>query len=67
MAADSIDSFHHALDPVDLAICERLRDGIGRGLPEAEGRVWHAHPVWFLGRNPVVGYSRLKSCMRLMF
>ncbi|HRP07567.1 MAG TPA: hypothetical protein PLL69_03675 [Gemmatimonadales bacterium] len=29
--------------------------------------MWHAHPVWFLDGNPIVGYSRLKSGMRLMF
>jgi hypothetical protein len=36
-------------------------------LPEAENKVWHAHPVWFLDTNPVVGYSKLKTCVRLLF
>ena len=40
---------------------------IAQGLPEAEGKIWHRHPVWFLDGNPIVGYSKLKDCVRLMF
>jgi hypothetical protein len=36
-------------------------------LPEAEQKIWHAHPVWFLEGNPVVGYHRLKDGLRLLF
>ena len=36
-------------------------------LPDAENKIWHAHPVWFLEGNPVVGYSKLKDSVRLMF
>ena len=43
----------------DRAICDLLAEAIHRGLPEAEARIWHAHPVWFLDGNPVVGYSKL--------
>lgn len=48
-------------------ICDALRQEIDQGLPEAESKVWHAHPVWFLGGNPIVGYSKLKNCIRLLF
>lgn len=63
----TIDAFHGALSVSDREICERLRAAIETHLPEAEGKIWHAHPVWFLDGNPIVGYSRLKSCVRLMF
>lgn len=63
----TIDTFHAALAPDDRAICDVLRQAITRNLPDATGRIWHAHPVWFLKDNPIVGYSRLKSCVRLMF
>jgi hypothetical protein len=53
--------------PGDRKICELLAREIERRLPEAENKVWHAHPVWFLDGNPVVGYSRLKDCVRLFF
>jgi hypothetical protein len=53
--------------PNDRAICDLLAELIDRALPEAENRIWHAHPVWFLDGNPVVGYSKLKDCVRLLF
>lgn len=51
----------------DRKICELLAKEIEQGLPEAENKVWHAHPVWFLDGNPIVGYSKLKNCVRLLF
>lgn len=51
----------------DRSICDTLMGVIGGGLAEAEGRIWHAHPVWFLDGNPIVGYGELKDCVRLMF
>ena len=23
---------------------------------EADSKIWHAHPVWFIDDNPIVGY-----------
>ena len=51
----------------DQRTCELLAQEIERTLPEAENKVWHAHPVWFLDGNPVVGYSKLKAGVRLLF
>ncbi|MCA9324383.1 DUF1801 domain-containing protein [Candidatus Saccharibacteria bacterium] len=48
-------------------ICETLRVLLATGLPEAEARVWHGHPVWFLDGNPIVGYSVQKKGAQLMF
>ena len=48
-------------------ICELLAQEIDRNLPDAENKIWHAHPVWFFHGNPVVGYSKLKNCVRLLF
>jgi hypothetical protein len=64
--ADIVD-YHRKLAPADQEICELLAAEIERGLPEAESKVWHAHPVWFLDGNPIVGYDRLKDAVRLMF
>ena len=60
-------TYHAALLPEDLRICELLAREITASLPEAENKVWHGHPVWFLDGNPVVGYSKLKNCVRLLF
>ncbi|MEJ7736327.1 MAG: DUF1801 domain-containing protein [Chitinophagaceae bacterium] len=51
----------------DIEICNILSQEISRNLPEAENKIWHAHPVWFLDGNPIVGYSKLKNYIRLLF
>ena len=62
-----ISDYHLKLDETDREICEVLAAEISRGLPEASCKVWHAHPVWFIDGNPIVGYHRLKHDLRLMF
>ncbi len=59
--------YHQTLAADDRAICELLAKTITQALPEAESKVWHGHPVWFLDGNPVVGYSKLKGDVRLLF
>ena len=51
----------------DKKICNILAAEIDSSLPEAESKIWHAHPVWFLDGNPIVGYSKQKAGIRLMF
>lgn len=48
-------------------ICELLASEIAKGLPEAENKVWHGHPVWFLDGNPIVGYAARKNSIQLLF
>lgn len=48
-------------------ICDQLAVHIDIALKEAESKIWHAHPVWFLNGNPIVGYSKQKAGIRLMF
>ncbi|MCA9105063.1 MAG: DUF1801 domain-containing protein [Planctomycetales bacterium] len=66
MHAD-VTQYNASLEATDREIGERLAEYIDRCLPEAENKIWHAHPVWFLDGNPVAGYSKLKNCMRLLF
>ncbi len=49
------------------AICDCLALEICTILPHAENKIWHAHPVWFLDGNPIVGYHELKNSVRLLF
>ncbi len=51
----------------DQEICNLLASTITKQLTDAENKIWHAHPVWFLAGNPIVGYSKLKAGIRLMF
>ncbi|MCE8025731.1 DUF1801 domain-containing protein [Billgrantia aerodenitrificans] len=62
-----IHDYNQRQEPSDKAICDLLAETIERHLPEAESKVWHAHPVWFLDDNPIVGYKKLKHCVRLLF
>jgi len=60
-------AYNDTQSAADKAICDLLAREIAQALPEAENRIWHRHPVWFLDGNPVAGYSKLKSCIRLLF
>jgi len=62
-----VKKYNAAQTPSDRAICKLLAEQIDRHLPEAENKIWHGHPVWFLDGNPIVGYSKLKHCVRLLF
>jgi hypothetical protein len=60
-------AYHKKLSAADRAICTKLSKEILSIVPDAENKVWHGHPVWFLDGNPIVGYHRLKDSMRLLF
>lgn len=60
-------TYHEKQSEVDKAICNLLASTINKALPDAENKIWHAHPVWFLEGNPTVGYSKQKDGIRLMF
>ena len=62
-----IRAYNNKQTPEEKKICNLLAEEINRGLPEAENKIWHAHPVWFLDGNPIVGYSKLKDSVRLLF
>lgn len=59
--------YNKALSATDREIVNLLAAEITKGLPKAENKIWHAHPVWFLEGNPIVGYSKLKGSVRLLF
>ena len=59
--------YNAKLNIEEQAICQRLAEVITNELTEAESKIWHGHPVWFLDGNPIVGYSKQKAGIRLMF
>ena len=62
-----IEAYHATLPDAARAVCDLLAREIQAALPDADGKVWHRHPVWFLDGNPVAGYSLLKGGVRLLF
>lgn len=62
-----IQQYNDSQSNIDREICNLLAEEIYKALPEAESKIWHRIPVWFLDGNPIVGYGKLKSCIRLLF
>jgi hypothetical protein len=63
----AIMTYNSKMSAHDKTICDLLANTIDAALAEAENKIWHAHPVWFLEGNPIVGYSKQKAGIRLMF
>ncbi len=63
----TIEEYAIGLNKEEQDICQFLFTIINQHLPEAESKIWHRHPVWFLDGNPIVGYSKEKRGIRLMF
>jgi hypothetical protein len=69
---EAILEYNAAQSPGDGQICVALSKAIdrhlrGKGAGEVQNKIWHRHPVWFLDGNPIVGYHKLKDCVRLLF
>jgi hypothetical protein len=62
-----IQAYNNRQTTTDRQICDLLATTIDSVLTEAESKIWHAQPVWFLDGNPIVGYSKQKPGWRLMF
>ncbi|MCC6661413.1 MAG: DUF1801 domain-containing protein [Phycisphaerales bacterium] len=68
-----IAAYNAAQSAPDRRICGRLARAIDAHYSGPKGRtgvtckVWHRHPVWFMDGNPIVGYSTLRGCVRLLF
>ncbi len=60
-------AYNHSQTANDMEICNILAKEICEDLPELENKIWHGHPVWFLDWNPVVGYSKQKGGIKLLF
>ena len=59
--------YSESLSERDRQICQRLMEAIERRLPQATSKIWHGNPVWFIDDNPIVGYSKLKNHVQLLF
>jgi uncharacterized protein YdhG (YjbR/CyaY superfamily) len=62
-----IEVFNQKLDQPERDIALEICALIAQKMPEAEGKVWHGHPVWFMEGNPIVGYSLKKSGIEMLF
>lgn len=67
MKGDEIGAYAQGQEPAFRKTCDSLRGLIDAALPKASSKVWHGSPVWFIGENPVVGYSATKKAVNLLF
>lgn len=64
---ESIEGYEDKLAPELRAVVRVLRAEIERSLPAATSKVWHGHPIWFDGDNPIVGYDARKATVTILF
>jgi hypothetical protein len=63
----SIQDYNEKWNTNESEICNLLSSLIDKHLSQSMCKIWHAHPVWFINENPIVGYSIQKRGIRLMF
>jgi hypothetical protein len=63
----NISEYNDLQEGVFKNICDLLKNEIDKGLPSAESKIWHGHPVWFDNGNPLVGYAKRKNDVQLLF
>lgn len=62
-----IKAYNEKYSVAEREIFDQIANIIDYELNDAESKIWHAHPVWFMEGNPIVGYSKQKAGVRLMF
>lgn len=62
-----IKSYYESFTEEEIEICNILHNLINAQFGKESGKIWHAHPVWFVEGNPIVGFSKLKNGIRLLF
>ncbi len=61
----TIEDYNNSLSEKEIG--DKLYNIISENLTESKAKIWHGHPVWFIEGNPIVGYSKQKAGIRLMF
>ncbi|MDP3130636.1 MAG: DUF1801 domain-containing protein [Bacillota bacterium] len=64
---DQIDEYSSQLDPDLQEICGKLRQEIDSRLANRQSKLYHGAPVWFIDDIPIVGYSKKKGAIALLF
>jgi len=62
-----IENYNASQSVEDQKICIAILEKINKYLSESKSKIYHGSPVWFIDDNPIVGYSKLKNCIQLLF
>lgn len=63
----SVAEYNEQLAPEFRELADQLAKSFKKQVPQAEAKVWHGHPVWFIEGNPVFGYSLKKAGLEVLF
>lgn len=63
----SVAEYSEQLAPEFRELADQLAKSFKKQVPQAEAKVWHGHPVWFIEGNPVFGYSLKKAGLEILF
>ena len=63
----SVAEYSEQLAPEFRELADQLAKSFKKQVPQAEAKVWHGHPVWFIEGNPVFGYSLKKAGLEVLF
>ncbi len=53
----TIDEYNISLSEALAPIGEQLTRLIDESLPDADGVIWHGHPVWMSGKSPIAAFK----------
>jgi hypothetical protein len=64
---DEIANYHKSFSPQQVKVMKMLREELDTVLGQQHAKLWHGAPVWFVGQNPVAGYSVNSRGVCLLF
>lgn len=64
---NDIVNYNNELAPDFQALAKQFCANISETVPQAQGKLWHGHPVWFIDGNPIAGYSLKKAGLEVLF
>ncbi|AJT41047.1 DUF1801 domain-containing protein [Psychromicrobium lacuslunae] len=62
----SVAEYIEALPDHQRALGEQLEQLLTAGLPAAAARLWHSHPVWMVGKQPIAGFKAFPQYITLL-
>jgi hypothetical protein len=62
-----IEAYFDTLPDTDRDVALYLYNLLNKHLTTSTHKIWHRQPVWFIDDNPIVGFSKQKMGMNLMF
>jgi hypothetical protein len=62
----TVDEYLDGLPAEHAQVAAALRSHLNAGLPDAREQLWHGHPVWMNGKQPVAGFKAFPRWVTLL-